>query len=353
MFCQVLTYHRVTPAFLDYVFPFGAQGARRDIHGGSFHSESCFPGDEPSHRNIRLGRSGYHLEYCFSLQSVEPSGVSHTPWSIRKCSVWHSFDLQQERQAWVIVKANEIIKDAIHSRVTRTPTEALDEQQSMGRALRLSLKAIVELATWSVQNWHRYINSLEEPFQKQTRSALVTKVGMPVLSAPPDYSQVQTTSRSSTMRNEPELYTTKATSSSKKKRWTVIRKPFKRRTMTTSKMYELDSWSDEYIEPERSEFSFEDLQSLQGFEEKANDVSMIMFSNMEVLRQLREEYRALIDSGDCPSDISKGCQKDVLRFERKLKSFEAEFEVLRARIQTFSSLLEERKALVSISPLAT
>lgn len=345
MFCQVVTYHRVTPIFLDYVFPFGIQSYRRDAHGGSFHSESCFPDDQPTYRNDQLGRSGHHLEYCFSLQSVESSSDSHSPWSIRMCAVWHNFDLHKDRQTWIIVKANGIIREAIKSRTSRSPKEFLDEKQSIIQALQLTLTAISDIAKWSTQNWHRYINSLEEQLQKRTRPALGTKVSLPAGSLPPDYADLFTVSRRSTAC---DMYSSENIAISEPKRGLFNRKAFKRRKMTVSDIPELEKRSDDFVEPEPTQFSFDDLQSLQGLEEKANEVNMIMYSNSEVLRQLRQEYRSLVDPTVCPSDMFQDCQKDIARFERRLCGFEAEFGVLRTRIKTFSSLLQERKALVRI-----
>lgn len=343
MFLDLLTYHHVMPTFLEYVFPFGVQGERRDAYGGSFRSESRLASDEPACTIPTLGRSGRQLEFCYGLQSVERTIHPHRPWAIRPCAVWHTLDLENDRQAWIVVKGNKLIQEVLKTRSERLDL-GLDECESYrDRAVSSSLLSHLELARWSVQNWQWYIGTLEEELHKRTARALSTKFTSTVSST-----STTTTGMSleSTACEQDRFTIRKRTSSFSSSRF-MLPKPLRKTSTKDNECPEIAEEPQTGM-PQQPAFTFEDLQRLQGLEEKANEITMITTSNLQVLRQLRQEYRSLLDTDNNVMATIDTLANSIKRFERKLSGFEAELDVIQSRVHAFGRLLKERKDIVSL-----
>ncbi|KAF2204801.1 hypothetical protein GQ43DRAFT_428635 [Delitschia confertaspora ATCC 74209] len=171
MFCFLLTYHQVMPAFLDFIFPFGEQEYEQDFHFCGFREENHLDNGLQGLLIPELGRSGCELRLCYNLRSVERSGST---WSIRQTAVYHSFDLENGHSLWITVKGNNCIKDRI--------TESLSplkkpKFQTRDVAFSASLVTHLLMCDWAGENWRWYINDLEHDLQKLTRHALSTPVG--------------------------------------------------------------------------------------------------------------------------------------------------------------------------------
>jgi len=190
MFSFLCTFFQINPSFLDFVFPFGRQGFARDFHFSGLRDESRLANYSDSPVPTELGRSGRDIRFCYNLRSVEAS-KDHSPWSIRQCAVYHTFDLETGKTFWIFVKANKVIKDRM--------TEALERSNRMTRSSKppgqlgylpsyddfsLSLEAHLLLCNWSGENWRWYINDLEDQLQATTRGALALQVEKKVAPVP-------------------------------------------------------------------------------------------------------------------------------------------------------------------------
>lgn len=169
---QLLTYHNVMPTFLEFVFPFGRQHFARDFHLMGFRSESQISKQARGLRIDSLGRSGRHLEFCYSLKSIESSSGDPLPWSIRQCSVYHHLDLVTGQSVWIIVKANQVISDAIQRRSKDRQEARLLDMNTKRSPLVASIELHEIVCGWISDNWHWYINDLETYLQDKTRRAI-------------------------------------------------------------------------------------------------------------------------------------------------------------------------------------
>lgn len=187
MFSFLCTFYQVPPSFLDFVFPFGLREHAQDFHFSGLRDESLLASYDRACVLSELDRSGRYIRFCYNLRSVEPSqSQSKLPWSIRQCAVYHTFDVENGRTSWIIVKGNKNIKNRL--------TEASERQTYGGNSLNprsdafaASLDTHLLLCNWSGENWRWYINDLEDQLQTLTRGVLafqVEKTPTP-LSSPP------------------------------------------------------------------------------------------------------------------------------------------------------------------------
>ncbi|KAF7566672.1 hypothetical protein TUN199_06494 [Pyrenophora tritici-repentis] len=182
MFSFLCTFFQVNPSFLDFLFPFGRQGFARDFHFSGLRDESRLANYLDSSIPTALGRSGRDIRLCYNLRSVEPC-KDHSPWSIRQCAVYHTFDLKTRKTFWIFVKGNKVIKERV--------TEALERLNHIDTATKkprqpvhspscdefnTSLEIHLLLCNWSGENWRWYINELEDQLQATTQGALEFKV---------------------------------------------------------------------------------------------------------------------------------------------------------------------------------
>jgi len=190
MFSFLCTFFQINPSFLDFVFPFGRQGFARDFHFSGLRDESRLANYWDSCVLTELGRSGRDIRFCYNLRSVERS-KDHSPWSIRQCAVYHTFDLETGKTFWIFVKANKVIKDRMTEALERSHCRA-----SSSKPLRqpgylpsyddfnISLETHLLLCNWSGENWRWYINDLEDQLQATTRGALAFQVEKKVAPVP-------------------------------------------------------------------------------------------------------------------------------------------------------------------------
>ncbi|KAL8769015.1 MAG: hypothetical protein Q9209_004932 [Squamulea sp. 1 TL-2023] len=97
-------------------------------------------------------------------------------------------------------------------------------------------------------------------------------------------------------------------------------------------------------------FGFGHLQDIQGFEESANETVLVLELNMSICRQLEEFYHSLFENRELPPEILDGCQKSMLRFERKIKGVMSHMDSQILRVKALLRLIADRKTLVSKWP---
>lgn len=95
------------------------------------------------------------------------------------------------------------------------------------------------------------------------------------------------------------------------------------------------------------EFSFLDLQRIQYIEEKAQETYLVIGSNVQILTDLRQHYKTLIDNEGFPVDLKRDCQRNLSRFDRCVRGIEKDLQMLQARIQNLQERLANRKDMVN------
>lgn len=376
----IFTYHQIMPAFIDFLFPFGRQEYAKDFHFSAFRHDTRLAEYERYSRIPKLGRSGLALQLCYSLKSVEPSkGQVEWPWSIRQSAVHHHFDVETGRTNWIIIKADQLMKQRIKS---ATNSRALEEPSSLemvDRAFVVTLNAHLILCDWSGENWRWYINFLEEEFQIASQRILSESVEKPSDSILEDPSNLSMPLIRSQMNPSPSNAMSQNHRSSTSMSSRVYRKlrvntnlssPISEKTLIETDCSPKKEFSafqplppvtppatppspespcvppEEPNEGGQPEFCFSNLQRIQFIEEKANETSLVLKTNVNVLAELREHYSFIADSGDWPKHLRKTCNGEILRFVKRVKVVENDHRMHLERTENMIHLLNARKNLV-------
>jgi hypothetical protein len=101
----------------------------------------------------------------------------------------------------------------------------------------------------------------------------------------------------------------------------------------------------------RPEYTPEDLQLVQGYEDETNEAVMTMEANIRVLAALRQYYVDLLENSQF--DLRVTCKNDVLRFTRQLDDIVSETKMQVPRAQLLAKIIGDRKILVSWWMVAT
>lgn len=348
MLTLVLTYHQVLSSFLDFLFPFGDQQYAQDFHFSGFRYEDHFSDLDSGSTIPELGWSGRDFQLCYNLKSVEPSkGQPEWPWSIRQSAMYHSFDLENGRTNWILIKGDQLLKRRIKS---ATGSRGLPETSCFGtvdRAFASTLAIHVMMFEWSRENWRWYINFLEEALQSISRPTLsavvdpfpgsMTDEGPSILTHFPKYKTETTLSSPASRRPPAQAYYLKG------------------RPISQCKMSSIaspESPSLEYGIPQRpfttspQDFYFSDLQRVQFIQEKVNETLLVLELNVVVLTELRQYYRSICESDGLPPKLMLKCERDMFRFEKRIIAVENDLRMQQSRSETLLRLLADRKSLV-------
>ena len=410
MFSFLCTIYQVSPSFLDFVFPFGLKEEAKDFHFSGLKGEYRLASYDKTCVLPTLDRSGRDLRFSYNLRSVEPTSRRATdPWSIRQCAVYHTFDVENGKMIWIIVKGNKEIQRRV-TEVSGGSTHSGNPLRSRSNAFTASLETHMLLCNWSGENWRWYINDLEDQLQALTRgvNALEVerkpsplsspKITSPRASAGPFASLSRATTlrplltgpwtRSNTLRESPQTYTHTATSNDDQhcgvwasaqkastspdaKRWKsavndirrLLTRPLRSDTVNSSSTFgdektllaspetavspELPSVSSDGGVDKDDKFTFKNLQAIQHIEEKAQEAMLVLKLNTEVLEQLRLHYDEVAEHADFPQELKDGCKANLHLFNKGISGVEKDMHMLQSRTETLLHLLANRKNLVS------
>ena len=367
------------PSFLDFLFPFGRQEHARDFHFSGYRQESRL---EPIYKGLQipeLGRSGRELRMCYSLKSVEPSEYNPAvPWSIRQTAIYHSLDVDTGKAFWIVVKADELIRERIEDATELPGTRKnLGDRAKKGDALAESLSTHMIICDWCGEDWRWYISYLEEVLQEDNRQPLAAMVENPSSLMQERPSKAVTWNTADEKRSLRSTTTFKGfsslrrNSSIRKGSQTVSPNPLQPARSNSilknsappspNEPPSFTSNPDQPGPPSRSntiysqsgsfptptKFSFGDLQKVQLYEDKANEVHLILDSNIKVLSELKSHYQYVTKSEYFPESLIRNCRPDLERFEKRITSVIKDLEMQQTRAATLLRLLTDRKDLVS------
>ena len=366
MLTYIFTYHEVMPAFLDFLFPFGRQEDARDFHFTGFRHETHLG---PTHKGFNiseLGRSGQNLRMCYSLKSVEASaGQPHWPWSIRQTALYHSLDVETGKATWILIKGNKLMKRRIESSTASSRFRESNDFGTQAKAFAAALATHLIICDWCGDDWRWYINFLEEELQQKTQRTLAVKEESPASPTLQQPSQAPTWStRSSSFPHKTpfrSLSILKKVPSMAPSEKDPISPGFPDLAGPPgppgppppppgmpgmmSAMYGPSDFSSD-----PNDFSFSDLQRVQFIEDKANEVHLVLESNLNVLAELNHHYQTVILSENCPDNVRRECAGDIGQFEHRLASIANDLKMQQSRTKTLLRLLADRKNLVCHSP---
>ena len=368
MLTLAFTYLQVMPEFLDFLFVFGKQAHAQDLYCSGFRQRTRLTKSEMGLKVPELGWSGQELQVCYSLKSVERSGSQRDwPWSIRHCATHHSFDVENIRSSWIIVKGDQLMERRVQSATSDRGPLDLSSFQSIDKAFAAALATHLILCDWSAENWRWYIKFLEDRLQEMTRGTININADIPQSPAaetdnfamPPRQmtNQTQRTAKSSfsrfsrtqTQLNEKIEMTPGKQQPQSSQTYTNpggLKQPLPP-GYTANESQTPKPRAIPYESYGQQQFSFSDLQKIQDIEEKTNETTLVLKLNLSVISQLRNHYRSIIKSQDFPQDLGRRCSGDLACFERRIDGIEGDIQLQILRVEALLRLLADRKALVS------
>jgi hypothetical protein len=347
MLLFVLTYHQVLPAFLDFLFPFGKQRYAKDFQFSAFCHEDRLSLDERGLNLPGLGRSGRDIRICYNLKSVEPSkSQSEWPWSVRQTAVYHSFDIETGKAIWIIIKGDQLMKRRVEAFTKPNSSQGTQALDTLETSISSSLAIHLILLEWCREKWRWYINFLEQELQVSTRQTLLVNMDRDSKLSVGNHTRAV---RSQLCRS-PSFKSEKASARSQG----LPKQPPPCLPMLSSPALQDDLDDGDSSEDEDTEgenFSFNDLQRVQFLEEKANEIMLVLESNINILSELQQHYADIVASDHWPQDLEDSCSRNIIKFQKKTGGVIGDLRMQLSRTRMLLRLLTERKSLVSLKPL--
>lgn len=94
----------------------------------------------------------------------------------------------------------------------------------------------------------------------------------------------------------------------------------------------------------RYEYSPDDLQGVQRYEDETNQVVMVLEANADVLESLRTYYKALLDNSEF--GLRHSCREDVLSFAMQIDNMIYDSKMQVARAKVLVRITSDRKSLI-------
>lgn len=373
MLVQALSYLQAMPEMLDLLLPFGERKSIPDFHTGGFHQRTRLSNATQGLHIPERAWSGHGFQICYGLKSVERSETqSHWPWSIRHCAIHHTFDVKNIRSTWMVVKGNRLIEKRIISATGGRGPAEYSSYGTIEEAFAASLCTHLIMFDWSAENWRWYINYMEDEFQKMTTGAIATDADVPMSPKEAEdifalgsrtNTTITNTSRKSrafslrpiTQKVDP-MPSVAEMQTLPPPKFLINPRTGKKQPLppgiTTAKpdvqrpevQHARAIQYDVYGQPM---FGFRQLQDIQNFEESSNDTVLVLRLNLGVCKQISDFYNSIFTDEELPSNITDNCQRNLLQFQRKIKSIESQLEAQILRVEALLRLIADRKQLVS------
>jgi len=240
---------------------------------------------------------------CYNLKSVEPSEYQpDMPWSIRQTAVYHSLDVVTGNAFWIIVKGDELVRERIESAMVPSGISTqLDDLDIRGNPFAASLATHMIICDWCSETWRWYISFLEEVLSEKTRY----------------FFAVTLQPRQRPLRSRSNQSNTLAQSGPE----------------------------------DPNKFSFTNFLEVQSTEDKANEVHLVLESNISILTKLQEYYSEVILSEHCPETLIADCKIHIERFQKRLSSIINDLKMQQSRTTNLLRLVADRKNMVSSNPV--
>lgn len=364
------------PEFMDLLLPLGTRPVAQMCspnHNNGFYQRTNLGTTSPSLQLPNRAWSGQDLKLCYSLKSIERSESQlDWPWSIRHCAVHHTFDVENVRSTWVIVKGNQLIEKRVTSATSGRGPPEFSSYESIDRAFAAALATHRMMLDWSAESWPRYINFLEDRFKELTQGAISNDADVPTQAPEPDelftalsrkntqMTSLSAKSRSFSFRSigAPARRTNTSPTISEMQplqpqQVYMTTKTGKRQPLPPGKSLPSAEASNkpaiQYDTYGQRQFRFRHLQDIQDLEDSANETVLILKLNLNICDQIEDFYRSLFDHGELPeASIRQKCQHDIARFERRVQQTQNEMKAQIVRVEWLLRIINDRKTLVSL-----
>ncbi|KAL9032469.1 MAG: hypothetical protein Q9214_007957, partial [Letrouitia sp. 1 TL-2023] len=355
------------PEFLDFLFLFGRQEQAVDLHFSAFRQNSRLHTQEQGLTIPEWSWSGFELQLCYGLKSVEPSaGQTASSWSIRHYAIHHTFDIVYVRTSWILIKGNKDMESRIRAATSTCKPNEFSSFDNIDSAFVAALGVHLLLCAWSAENWRWYIKSLEQELDRLTHGAMIKNADIPV-NPRVGNDVIQSLTRRDTQRTQgthrrtfsfPRTLSRSGTQASDAIAMPAIPQ---KATFTTprGKKQPLPPGRKEPAldEPEKTvrlnslgqqEYSFSDLQDVYDLGEKVNETVSILKLNLSVMTQLKEYYVNIFSTSSVHAKIDslkEKCKHNLDHFRGSIDQTQSDLNFQILRVETLLRNLIERKAL--------
>uniref|UniRef100_A0A093V886 non-specific serine/threonine protein kinase n=2 Tax=Talaromyces marneffei PM1 TaxID=1077442 RepID=A0A093V886_TALMA len=363
----LLSFHQVSPSFLELVFAFGAGKQPEDFHYTSFRHESFLDQVNKRFAIFRLGRSGREIRQCYNLWSTEPSSGGSNPWSIRQTAVYHSFDVETGKAFWIDIKANDVIKSRIRAETGISGNLRARNMIDPSSCFSSTLKTHLIHFEWCRENWRHQLTSLEK------RSSGILKR---ILNAPVELLELTTSENTSDTglngesggfepgmgQNTAGRILSRRTTGASMIPKTILLPDFAkwggrsrhskpqatsvqstlRGSLPSTQNDSVDGSSQfRFSEP----FPIDQLQDLSRIESTLQEISLVMKLNADVLLEIMEYYQRLIDDPYFPIEIKDGSSTAVSDFFQQIRIIINELKREQCRIDSLLQVVSNGKSM--------
>lgn len=306
---HVLSHHRVMPTFLDFCFEF--RNTEKVLTTATFRFED----------QLQLPT---RIQHAFSLMAPEEEKPRSDDWLIRRVVAYHSFDVDQGKALWIIVKGNKIVRDRI---ISTSPEKTAQPQKK--QQLDFALRTHVLILEWCCENWACYIEHLEDRGRKHAAAIKLAPVealsrktpkpsSAPIRSPPPRRSSTGVSTQPLGIRGRIRSNLSRV-ASGLSGNYPPINPGIPLGGLPT----------DTDVDEERLDkvFTFDDLQSMRHVTDEAEKAAMILAENRRIVSTLKERYNRLAES------ILLPFKSAVLDFCQQLAVLEGDLDSHAARVQ--------------------
>ncbi|KAF1978303.1 hypothetical protein BU23DRAFT_221242 [Bimuria novae-zelandiae CBS 107.79] len=361
MLTYLFTYHRVAPAFLEFLYS-TVYRTREENH------DAYFSGVEEAHQLAlprlsqafpELGRSGRLLKLSYNLRSAEKKPPElglreyEFAWSIETMAVYHSFDIETGHALWLTCESNAKVRGYIKE-IISSPVE-FDLQSNRARFMA-TLATHVLVCDWTVQNWRWYLKALEDEIEsialgtrtfdlggrgtfqninavrmdkKHSWSLLpVRRVGTTHSSGIAGLERIEVHSTSQ-IPSRPMFWSAKRNPSQPQPTPPSVPPPQTPPPKTTKEDEEL--------------LAFKDMQQIDLLEDQAREALLVLNLNIEVLEELQSQYKLVMGNAAFPEDLGNCESIEVLRFFKRMKNIQTRYQQLVGRAEKILVQLNHRK----------
>ena len=368
MLTLAMTYHQIMPEFVDLIFPFGNQRRAQDFHFTAFRQRTRLSKRPLSLQIRELGWSGRDIQVCYNLKSVEHSiSQSHWPWSIRHCAISHSFDIENARATWIMIKGNKIMQKRMTQATSIQGPPEFQNIKYIDRAFAASLTVHKILCDWAAEGWRWYINQLEDKHKEIERRTISNEIDVPPTSPTQVFDEFSAPKRAQTNKSETSILskfsrrrrqTMESLTSIREKRESTF--PTGNANSRAGVAQPQSSIEDpEPVENQQQdstrldeygqeEFSFRDLQDLHSIDVKANEAALVIKHVLSVLLKLVSYYQFISQHREFPKEIADKCGEEMSHFVMHVKGIEMDLQMQASRIETLQRSISDCKTLVSI-----
>lgn len=386
----LLTYHQVTPLFLDLVFTFKAR--QRPLNHALFRQENYLDEGVPSLKLPHLGRSGIQVQHAFNLLTVERADLpgERNQWPLRHASLYHSLDLETGRAVYILLKGNGELATRIKDATEKNRHLRADTLRTPEQSYVASLQVHLIMLEWAIESWSEYIDSMDDTLRSQgveAKVAPIASVTSPVDLAESFHRRGSSFSKRFTPRPTPSRQGTFQTTASRP--GTMSRNsqtdslpeesqdpPSTPRTPVTPTRTSSRSLSGflrrasggfdsrstfvqrnddiaeepdtliEQLEDLEERFSFGELQRLSLTGDEIDRSILALEQSRDVVAQVEEQYQTVVSSHAFKTLMDEEkCRTSTAIFFRRVRSILREFEAHRRRLLDLSRTVANDKQM--------